>query len=186
MNFCISAYMSNASTVCLSPPPLPMGAGTYWEPFFCAMYLRTSPPSFLPQLSELRAGSPCSTRIWARGRYHGMHHLFLWPFPLDKCKCREQSKPPSKGFTFGKSRKATKMVRESVVVFHNCSWPLLVYWKGLLSMLTSCITNWLRANVCSWIIGWGHLDEGHEKWLLLSLVVNLEGWEESFTFKLGA
>ena len=185
MNSCISAYMSTTSTVCLSPPPLPVGAGTYWEPFFCAVYLHISPPSLLPQLTELGTGSPCSTRIWARGRHHCMQHLFLWPFSLDTCKRRKQSKIPSRGFTLWESRKATRWWGGPYCVFHKYSWPLLIYWKGLLSMLISCIANWPRANVSPWIKGWGYLSEGHEKRLLLGLVVNLEGWEESFPFKRG-
>lgn len=82
MNSCISAYMSTTPTVCLSPPPLPVGAGTYWEPFFCAVYLHISPPSLLPrslsweqvvpvlQGSELEADTTaCSTS------FCGLSHL---------------------------------------------------------------------------------------------------------------
>lgn len=37
----------------------------------------TAPPSLLPQLSEVETASPCSPGIWAGGRDHCRHHLFL-------------------------------------------------------------------------------------------------------------
>lgn len=113
----------------LSPPSLFVVTGTYWKPFFCE-YTCTHPLLFSSH-SSLRY-SPCSTGIWAVSRHHCMHHLFLWPFPLDKYKCRNRTIPSrgfsSRGFTFWKPRKPTKMAGEPLVylpqMFMAISGPL--------------------------------------------------------------
>lgn len=101
MNSCISTYMSTASTTAGLHQCYLREWGWTALTGSCSSVLFTCTHSLLQSSHcslRWKQVAHGSTRIWVAGRHHCMHHLFFWPFLLDKCSCRKQSKTPVEAF----------------------------------------------------------------------------------------